>query len=233
MNFDKDLDRETRVRIWRTGEELGLSWKIYGSPRQLQQQLDAAGTLHSPMYITFMLGDVGAMLSEGKLIAIGFCVFPDISNGPVLVPADMFSEFQRRDLDTLMSDNVDATGWRYEKVKVLRADKYRSLLSELRTTKKESMPQTSPDAEVSNINKKKRGGGNISLYAKAKKVFEVLFNDSPHLKDEVADKIVDPFNVQYMKIYSPTGKPIISMSSRTIRRHLKAFRTELENIGKA
>ena len=91
MSLDKTLNRETRVRIWDKGISLGASWNRFGDPRQKQQQIKARGTPQSELLQKLMLSDVCGMIYEGQLIAMGFCIQPNISDGPILVPSDTFS----------------------------------------------------------------------------------------------------------------------------------------------
>ena len=224
MKFDENLDRETRVRIWDSGINIGTSWVKFGDSRQKQQQIKARGTPQSLVFIRLMLGDVCGLLSDGELIAMGYRVQPYISDGPTYLPADSFS--QGPDDDELMSNTVIASGWKYERVRVLKREDFLAALKEAQELDKKVEGSISEKSatEPPRLVDKKRGGGRISIYRKAEAIFKELFEVKPHLKDEVAAKIAGEFNQLYKKNYFPDGKNFAALSERTIRKHLKTYR---------
>lgn len=147
MKPDATVDRNTRVRIWEAGTGLGLSWMTFGDDRQKQKQLLAKGTPQSPFYIELMLGDIWGRLSEGSLVAMGFCTYPKTSDGPIRIPADSFSVWQKPSLDNLMSDDVAVFGWKYENVKIIKSEEYSALLAETLESKPKSDSGTTVDVE--------------------------------------------------------------------------------------
>jgi hypothetical protein len=234
MNFDKDLSREIRVHIWDAGRDIGTSWRKFGDPRQIKQQQEKAGTPGSPMLIELMLADIWGQAQEGKLIAIGYRTEPNISDGPVLVPADTFSVRPEFD-EAVNNDALTASGWRYERIKILSEEEYTELLNSMGVNRQDSERDKSaedPSAINVEVKKPKRGGGRTSLYPNAKVVFEELFKLYPHFKSRTASKIEVEFSNLYRKTYSPDGLDFSSLSERTIRTHLKRYRKELENTGK-
>ena len=179
-----------------------------------------------------MLGDICGRLSEGSLIAMGFCTYPKTSDGPIRIPADSFSVWQKPSLENLMSDDVDVFGWKYENVKIIESEEYSALLAETLESKPKSDLGTTVDFELSSgIYAYKRGGGKTSAYPKAKIIFEKLFQMKPYLNDAVAAKITDHFNKIYKSDYFPDGAGFAPLRERTIRTHLKRYRQELANIG--
>lgn len=146
MKFDKNLDRETRVRIWDAGINIGTSWVKFGDPRQKQQQIKARGTSQSLLLQKLMLSDVCGLLHEGHLIAMGFCVQPDTSDGPIFLPTDTFS--QQSDDDDIFNDIVVASGWRYERVRVLEREVFISIRDEVQEIAPELPHLVSVDIEA-------------------------------------------------------------------------------------
>lgn len=146
MKFDKNLARETRVRIWDAGINIGTSWVRFGDPRQKQQQIKARGTSQSLMLQKLMLSDVCGLLHEGNLIAMGFCVQPDISDGPIFLPPDTFS--QQSDDDEIFNDIVAASGWKYERVRVLEREAFISIQDEIQEIAPKLPHLVSVDTEV-------------------------------------------------------------------------------------
>lgn len=146
MKFDKNLSRETRIRIWDAGINIGTSWVKFGDPRQKQQQIKARGTSQSLMLQKLMLSDVCGLLHEGNLIAMGFCVQPDISDGPIFLPPDTFS--QQSDDDEIFNDIVAASGWKYERVRVLEREAFISILDEIQEIAPKLPHLVSVDTEV-------------------------------------------------------------------------------------
>lgn len=145
MNPDDTVDRDTRVRIWEAGTSLGFSWTTFGDMRQKRKQILARGTPQSPLYIELMLADIWGRLSESSLVAMGFCTHPKTSDGPIRIPADCFSVWQKPSLDNLMSDDVVAFGWKYENVKILESKYYSELFAETLESKTKSDSGTTVD----------------------------------------------------------------------------------------
>ncbi len=230
-DFEKELARHIRVEIWEAGISLGMSYRKFGAPHQIQQQLDKAGTPGSPMMIELMLGDVCGQISEGRLIALGFRVKPRPSNGPVIVPSDVFTV--RPDFESAFhGDEVKASGYKYERVTVLKTDRFLSLIDELQKGDPTSPKRHDKNKASDGAKNAKRSGGRTSLYPQAKAVFEKLFTDKPFLKLRPAAKIAEEFNELYKAMHSPDGNDFSSLDPRTIRTHLKTYRKELESIGK-
>jgi hypothetical protein len=148
MKFDENLDRETRVRIWDAGIRMGTSWTKFGDPRQIQQQIKARGTPQSLFYQKLMLSDVCGLLHDGDLIAMGFCVQPDISDGPIFLPPDTFS--QQSDDDDILNDIVVASGWKYERVRVLERKALISIQNEVQEIASKQPPAVPADIEIKN-----------------------------------------------------------------------------------
>lgn len=233
MNLNKELDRGTRVRLWEAGIDLGLSWTKFGDARQQKLQIEGRGTPRSLMYINFMLSDIRGYLAEGKLIALGKCVSPSISDGPICLPADSFTHVPEN--EEPMSNTVTASGWTYEHVRVLKQEDFNELINSALKTEEPlgkiiSSEKTAIDH--SPALESKRGGGRKNIYPIAEAIFKDLFEAKPHLRSGVAAKITEPFNQLYRKRYFGDGEKFAAISERTIRTHLNTFRKKLERTGR-
>ena len=74
-----------------------------------------------------MVVDLWAKLNSGELQAFGDCVAPTISDGPVLIPIDVFHD--RPPLGIENSDVIEMSGWRYQRVKVASVDQQQGVVS--------------------------------------------------------------------------------------------------------
>lgn len=91
------------------------AWLRYGDNRQKELQRKNRGDSASLAYQILMTGDIFARLYENKLKAYGFRISPTLSDGPVEIPSDVF---EHHPID-LTEDNVSASGWTYERVRVV------------------------------------------------------------------------------------------------------------------
>jgi|GEM_PF-4593426 len=222
IEFDFDyekLDRKMRVRIWESGVEIGNSWCAFGDQRQKREQVSKRGTPGSQVVIGLMLLDICERLSMGELIAFGFRTEPTISDGPVYIPADNFSV--QHDKNNVEKDMILASGWRYERVSVVQFSEIQMFFNSAETI-------TLPEA----LTMAKRGGGRRSTYEDAKRTFEALFSEKPHLKTMPASKVLSDFNKLYSDIIHPEDHHVHSISERTLRGHLKRYEQELNQLAK-
>ena len=83
-------NRELRVALWRKGVDLGLAWYVYGDDRQKQLHDARTGTGASLAYRKLMAASLFGDIGSGLFVALGYRTDPTISDGPVVIPADLF-----------------------------------------------------------------------------------------------------------------------------------------------
>ena len=129
MENQGEITRVKRVQLWDAGIDLGISWKKFGALRQREQQIQKMGTPHSLMLQELMLGDVFGMITDGELIALGYRIQPSPSDGPIVIPWDIFTV--RPEFDDVSNSVVIASGYKYERIKLVEKSHFESLIAEI------------------------------------------------------------------------------------------------------
>lgn len=224
-------NRELRVALWRKGVDLGRAWFVYGDDRQKQLHDARRGTSASLAYRKLMAASLFGDIGSGLFVTLGYRTDPTISDGPVVIPADLFEAPMT---DEWGEGSVVASGWRYERVTVLPLDEFQQLTTDLNAT---SAPSAAPSApslppldqqDIVRSNKP----GRKNTYALCAKVFDQWAGEQPELLKLSAEKLWPTFREAYDEINEASAKLVPAPAERTLRKHLQSYhRMNSEKIG--
>lgn len=198
---------------WRSFAELNCCFYDFADPYELDKYREARdiGTIESIK--TLMILDIFGSLECGELHAYGFRTHPDVSDGPVLIPAHCFA--QRPEMSEVGDDVIVASGWRYERVRVGVA----------------TAEGTHPTITITSGGQLDKKVGRPSTYPAARVALTKLSDRDPTVIRLSANRLLDAFNAEYLQHAASYGLPSVALSERTLRNHLKQFRQELAEIG--
>ena len=227
MLIETAENRELRAALWRAGHDLGLAWYAFGDEREKRLHDERRGTGATLAFRKTMGSSLFGRISSGEFVALGFRTHPTVSDGPVVVPADVF--------DAPMGDEwehavVHASGWRYERVAILTLKEFGQLTNDpvpAATTSEPVDPPVPPPVAPTNR------PGRKSTYQRCVEVFDHWARVEPRLLDLSAEKLEGRFKADYAWIHAATLKDIPAPNVRTIRKHLQTYvRQKSAIIGK-
>jgi hypothetical protein len=206
--MNDDTERQARVDAWAAGTPLNQAWFKFGDDRQRRQQIERRGTPASLAIQDLMVADLFGRLFGREFIARGYRVAPTPSDGPVVVPPDMFSERPATDPS---SNDVSASGYVYERVTIAPS------------TEANSSPRA---AEIDVSRAERERPGPKGTYETAKLILRGLFEEQPGRGALAAAKLLDAFNDRYVADAKAMGVKAAGLNERTLRNHLKRYRAE-------
>jgi hypothetical protein len=200
---------------------LSSAWIHYGSERQRRQQVERRGTPSSLVIQELMMGDIFGMLASNQLRAMGYRTAPELSDGPIPIPNDVF-EFDQK--PHWQSDTASASGYAYERVRVLPADSPEREIANAATPE----AQAAIEAAVAPSDR--------SMYGLCARVFDALKADNESSVWLSAELLEESFREKYIEVHGKVAKLKPPPQLRTLRTHLKRYREDLQqvsaNIGK-
>lgn len=211
MPIETPENRSLRAALWREGHDLGLAWYTFGDERQKRLHDERRGTGFSLSYQKLMAADLFGRIGSGKFVAFGFRTEPTVSDGPVVIPADVF--------DAPMTDDwreaaVAASGWRYERVTVLTLEEFNRLIAPATVDHSEGVVQNStPDT---NAPRKRR----TDTWPWSSKALDELFKLHPELEGLSAAAIQDQFDEVFCRLFPELKGKLTPPRERTLREHL-------------
>ncbi len=206
-------NREERVTLWRSATALNDAWWKFGNEREKRLQIDSRGTSASLVYMHNLAAEVFSKVAGGELIAVGYRLDPTISDGPVIIPADAF--------DCILPKNwgeneIQASGWRWERVRVLR-----SVITDLADDLSAERPATvDPGQEEQDA----PSVGRRNTYEFCLAVFQMFEIESPSMMKLSAEKLEEPFRARYDQIHGAAAVQWPAPKARTLRTHLARYR---------
>lgn len=206
-------DSSDIIERWRSGVEFSVAWHKFANPYQRQSFSNAATPGAQVAHQILMVADLWAALRDGELMAYGKCVTPEISNGPVLIPVHMFEFAPPRGIED--SNDIEISGWRYEGVKVARAD--------------QAVPDREPPPEVQPI-PAKRGGGRRDTYVFVAKVLRQLFEIEGYQSLSPEDLHLH-FKPLFERMFPTSEYNLPTPSPRTLRTKIGRYWKELAETG--
>ena len=205
--MDETLDREARVMEWESGVSLDLAWVRFGDERQRKQQSRRAGTPSSLVIRSLMMVDIFSRIADGELVAWGYRTQPTPLDGPIAIPADVFTV---RPKPGMPEDAVEASGFRYERVTIVRAGEAADGTP--------PMPKLSAAEPVLGTTK--------NTYHGANPIIREMFEEVPGRRHLSAERLIDDFNVRYFAATERAGGQGRRLSARKLRDHLKTYKME-------
>jgi hypothetical protein len=212
--LDGIAEKMIDLKKWEEGFELSYAFFKFSDPfqREKYQSSDADG----PIYVikSLMFAELFGHLASEEFVAIGFRTDPSVGDGPEKIPAHCFT--LRPNVAECEADVISASGWRYERVRVV------DLTDQSRVSILED-----PTPLASNGKR-----GRTSTYPLTRRVLLMLWEKDPRYIDQSAERLRDVFNAEYLANGQPGGIRLSPLSTRSLRDHLKRFRQELEETGK-
>jgi len=205
--LDEPLDRDARVMKWESGVSLDLAWIRFGDEHQRKQQSDRRGTPAALAIQSLMMVDVFLRIADGELAAWGYRTHPTPLDGPVKIPPDVFAV---RPLPGRPEDTVEASGFRYERVTVMRAREAAGSANAV---------QDFPTAEPAI-------GTTRNTYHLAKPLIREMFEEAPERWHMSAERLIDDFNDRYFAATERAAGAGRKLTSRKLRDHLKTYKLE-------
>ena len=214
---------------WRGGVEFCFAWHRLADPYALQKYRNTTtrGALEAEQMM--MVAELWAGLRDGEFEAFGKCVAPEISNGPVLIPAHTFEFEPPRGIED--SNDFEISGWRYEGVKVVRVRESDADDEAAPDIKSEPEPiadavTSEPIAPVG----RKRGGGRPDTYQYSESVLRALYAIDGNSKLS-AEKLHPAFAVEFQRQFPRDQYQSDPPTVRTFRDQIKRYRQELAETG--
>ena len=214
---------------WRGGVEFCFAWHKFADPYALHAFRDCSSLVGQQSRQILMVADLWSGLRDGKFQAFGKCVAPEISNGPVLIPAHKFEFEPPRGIEE--SNDFEISGWRYEGVKVVRvreSDADAEAAPDI-----ESGPEPIADAVTSEPIApvgRKRGGGRPDTYQYSESVLRALYAIDGNSKLS-AEKLHPAFAVEFQRQFPRDQYQSDPPTVRTFRDQIKRYRQELAETG--
>ena len=166
------------MAIWAMACRLENAWIKFGNKREKELQARSRGTPASIVYMENLAAEVFGQIADGDLLAFGFRLSPTISDGPVFIFADVFSEPSRKGW---LEGEVQASGWSYERVRVLKRHTLETMLSPAgQMVDGNHPPLDTVSVDPSSINgpfAERRKRGPRSGEAELRRLYEVLLSD--------------------------------------------------------
>lgn len=201
------------VEIWEDAVELHYAYFGFADPFQREKFRDAQGEGAILTFKLLMFADLFANLASGEFEAFGFRVDSNFGNLPERIPTHCF--MQRPNIDQCDADIIEASGWHYERVRVVKSSD---------GARVKNLPNQS-------INPSKSAPGRPSTYPAARMALLALQKSDSNIIKCSATRLLFDFNAAYLKQVSAFGLPVTGLSERTLRGHLKQFRQELAETG--
>lgn len=202
---------------WLIADPLHFAWLVY-SPLEKQDRYRDSGS-KPPAFgksLQFeMQLELRDRVANGELIALGIQTLP-IPKSITEQIAKPFFAVSSVDIDW-DHDRISGLGLEFHDVRLSFANGPNSNQSE---------------SIVSNPPIAKRGGGRPSRYPEATEILEILFRDDNYRKMRAA-ALLDPFNREFSKRFERPNRKIAPISERSLRDHLKLYRKELAETGRA
>jgi hypothetical protein len=199
---------------WQSGEELNYAFDHFADPYQ-REQFRIARSLGAMETIShLMFADLFDRLASSELQALGFQTSPAVIDGPVPIPTHCF--MQRPNISHCEADEIIASGFRYERVRVVKPSK----------------PEISLDVATPPAQSEKRNLGRPSTYPAARDALRALYKANPESILKPAARLLEAFNAQYLRHAELHGLQIAALSERVLRDHLTLFRQELAETSK-
>ena len=203
----------TSVEIWEEAVELHHAYFGFADPFQREKFRNAPDKGAIQTYKILMFADLFANLASGKFEAFGFKIDSNFGNLPERIPTHCF--MKRPNIDQCEADIVEASGWRYERVRVVNSN---GAVTAQATTDKSPNPG-------------KSASGRPSTYAAAREALLALQVSDPNIIKRPASRLLDDFNAAYLMQVAAFGLPTVGLSDRVLRDHLIRFRQELAETG--
>ena len=203
----------TSLEVWEEAVELHYAYFGFADPFQREKFRNAPDKGAIQTYKILMFADLFANLASGKFEAFGFKIDSSFGNLPERIPTHCF--IKRPDIEQCEADIIEASGWYYERVRVVK-------LGESPTT--EPLPNQS-------INLSKSAPGRPSTYPAARMALLALQKSDPAMIKRPASRLIDDFNAAYLMQVAAYGLPKVGLSDRVLRDHLIRFRQELAETG--
>jgi len=195
----------SELQLWEIGEPLSYAAIKFGDPYQTGKWRNADHTGAIDSLELLIIADLFARIQQGEFVALGFRIAPTVSDGPVKIPGHTFEP--RPDLEFARCDELQVSGYHYERVRILPSKNVESGKSE----KSVSANST----------------GRRSTYAKSKIVIETLYLTESNRSKSAATLHRD-FEMEFKRQFPASEWEIVPPSERTLRNHLKRYRQELE-----
>lgn len=203
----------TDLKIWEEAVELNYAFFGFSDPFQREKFQNAKSEGAGQTLKLLMFADLFANLASGEFEAFGFKIDSNFGNLPERIPTHCF--MQRPNIDQCEADIIEASGWYYERVRVVKS-------SDSATAK--TLPNQS-------INPSKSAPGRPSTYPAARMALFALQKSDPDIIKRSASRLLVDFNAAYSKQVSAFGLPVAGLSERALRGHLKQFRQEMAETG--
>lgn len=201
---------------WENGDPLNFAWVKYGDEFQVAKYKAATSVGPILALQQLLLDELFSKLHCGDLVALGHRIIPELSNGPIHIPKHCFA--QRPNLKEADGDVIAASGWIYERVRIISPTPDDHLV-------------VHPAIQEFKI-PEKRGGGNTGNYENAKIILAELLALAAY-QNMAAEPMLDAFNARYIERYSSSHRRTVGVCARSLRTYLKRFRQELANNGNA
>ena len=217
------------VKKWQDGVAFSFAWHKFADPNALRTFRECSSLGGQQNRQILMVTDLWSGLRDGEFQAFGKCVAPEISNGPVLIPAHTFEFEPPRGIEE--SNDFEISGWRYEGVKVVRvreSDAHSEAAPDI-----ESEPEPIGDAVTSEPIApvgRKRGGGRPDTYQYSESVLRALYAIDGNSKLS-AEKLHPAFAVEFQHRFPRDRYQIDPPNVRTLRKQIGLYRQELAETG--
>lgn len=200
----------TDLERWENGVALGHAIIRYADPHQLSKFRNATTDGASQTLKWLMCADIFARIEDSQFEAFGFQIKPTVLAGPQRIPRHVFEP--RPDLDLAERDTVAASGFEYERIRLLPVNEDHL-------------------GRVASIAKTGGSIGRPSTFAKAREVLKVLFEIESN-RDKSAAKLYADFQAEFEKQFplDKWGIPVPSL--RSLQDHLKTYRQKLAETGR-
>lgn len=200
----------SELQLWEIGEPLSYAAIKFGDPYQIEKWKNADHIGAIDALELLIIAEIHARIQQGEFVALGFRVAPTVSDGPVKIPSHTFEP--RPDLEFSRCDKLQASGYHYERVRILSSKNVESGKSE----------------KLVSAN----SAGRRNTYAQCKVVIETLFLLESN-RSKSAAKLHRDFEMEFKRQFPASEWEIVPPSERTLRDHLKRFRQELEETPSA
>lgn len=203
----------TDLEIWDEAVELNYAFFGFSDSFQREKFQNAKSEGASQTLKILMFADLFANLASGAFEAFGFRIDSNFGNSPERIPAHCF--MLRPNIDQCEADIIEASGWRYERVRVVNSNG--AVTAQVTTNK--------------SLNPGKSASGRPSTYAAAREALLALQVSDPNIIKRPASRLIDDFNAAYLMQVDAFGLPKVGLSDRVLRDHLIRFRQELAETG--
>jgi hypothetical protein len=213
MDPSEKYEKAELLERWRNATTIDFAWFEYGEPRMKRQFREGRGPGPTKAIEMLMIADLFSAISNGELVAYGFRVSPDPSDGPVIIPRHAFDQRAPSDLQ---SGSLVASGWTYDRLRVLPPV----------SAEHPTVHEVSDATLIGERPSKRRGGGRTTYYPESRAVLiDLRAKDASNLRLS-PEKLCDKFNKRFFEMHPALDGEIAPISPRTLRDHMTRFKME-------